>query len=147
MNDPVNEIPSVVKGLVCAKNATDQRNVMQRYATEDFGFQHPLCCVRSFPGSRDMVVLPIYQWLRMMFMDTLIEVHDVGALFVMLDLVKGADGKLYLAKQTDVYEVQDLLGIIGLRCPVVILRTIAAYMCVLFVRFFQLFGIWVPAPQ
>jgi len=33
--------------------------------------------------SRDRGLLPIYQWLRILFDDTLIEIHDIGAYVVL----------------------------------------------------------------
>ncbi|KAI3626299.1 hypothetical protein CBS9595_001660 [Malassezia furfur] len=78
MENPRKEIAGVVKGLCSAKNADQQRDTLQRYFVPDASFDHPMCAVLSYPNSRDTGVLPIYQWLRIMFMDTLIEVHDVG---------------------------------------------------------------------
>lgn len=77
MQDPRNEITAVVKGLIEAPNADVQKKVMQTYFAPDAGFDHPLCAVRSGPNSRDSSLLPIYQWLKIMFAST-IEVHSVG---------------------------------------------------------------------
>ncbi|WFC98513.1 hypothetical protein MYAM1_001241 [Malassezia yamatoensis] len=78
MEDPRKEIAHVVKGLCSAKDANQQRDTIQTYFTADASFDHPMCSVASYPNSRDTGVLPIYQWLRIMFMDTLIDVHDIG---------------------------------------------------------------------
>jgi len=47
MEDPRTEIEDVVKGLVRAKNATEQRDIMQRYFCADVSFDHPLAFVPS----------------------------------------------------------------------------------------------------
>lgn len=51
---------------------------MRRYFSPDASFDHPLCAVASYAGSRDGGVLPIYQWLRMLF-TPVIAVDSVGA--------------------------------------------------------------------
>ncbi len=77
MEDPKNEIESVVKGLIESPHAAAQKGVLQRYFAPDASFDHPLCAVRAGPESRDRRLLPIYQWLKIMF-DSTIEVHSVG---------------------------------------------------------------------
>lgn len=77
MEDPVNEIRGVVKGLVAARNASEQKYCMQRYFAPDASFDHVLCTVSSGPNSRDNGVLPIYQWLRVISRSD-IEVYSVG---------------------------------------------------------------------
>ncbi|PWN88650.1 hypothetical protein FA10DRAFT_281115 [Acaromyces ingoldii] len=140
MQDPVREISSVVKGLVQARNATEQRDTLERHFAPDASFDHPLCTVVSGPNSRDAGLLPIYQWLRCMFTPQ-IEVHNVGfdkeanklfldasqkltpnifplsrvyapvvRLIVVLFLQRGADGKFYIKRQEDYYEPQTLPG-------------------------------------
>lgn len=66
MQDPVNEIESVIKGLIEPATADDQAATLRKYFTADASFDHPLCAVASSPGSRDGVLLPIYQWLKIM---------------------------------------------------------------------------------
>lgn len=86
MENPRTEITGVVTGLCSAKNAREQKEVLQRYFADDAAFDHPMCAVVSYPGvrcvcltqSRDTGLLPIYQWLRIMFQDTMIQVHDIG---------------------------------------------------------------------
>src|SRR5690242_16797794 len=58
MEDPVNEIRGVVKGLVAARNASEQKYCMQRYFAPDASFDHVLCTVTSGPNSRDNGILP-----------------------------------------------------------------------------------------
>ena len=48
MDHPKREITGVVKGLVCAKDANEQRETLQRYFTPDASFDHPLCAVSSY---------------------------------------------------------------------------------------------------
>ena len=79
MQSPTQEITAVVKGLIEAPTADDQRSVLQRYFSPDASFDHPLCAVASYAGSRDGGVLPIYQWLRMLF-TPVIAVDSVGEL-------------------------------------------------------------------
>lgn len=52
MENPRKEITGVVEGLCSAKNADSQRDVLQRYFTNDASFDHPLCAVSSYPGVR-----------------------------------------------------------------------------------------------
>lgn len=47
MQDPVHEITGVVKSLVMAKDATDQRDSLQRYFVPDASFDHLMCSVAS----------------------------------------------------------------------------------------------------
>ena len=77
MEDPVNEIRGVVKGLVAARNASEQKYCLQRYFAPDASFDHLLCNVSSGPASRDGGVLAIYQFLRVISMSE-IEVYHVG---------------------------------------------------------------------
>lgn len=77
MEDPVQEIRGVVKGLVAARNASEQKYCMQKYFAPDASFDHVLCTVASGPNSRDNGVLPIYQWLRVISRSD-IEVFHVG---------------------------------------------------------------------
>lgn len=47
MQDPTQEIARVVKGLVEAKTATIQRDVLEKHFAPDASFDHPLCSVVS----------------------------------------------------------------------------------------------------
>lgn len=77
MEDPVNEIRGVVKGLVASKNPSEQKFCVQKYYAPDASLDHTLCTVTSGPNSRDNGILPIYQWLRVMSQSD-IEVYHVG---------------------------------------------------------------------
>ena len=50
MQDPVNEIRGVVKGLVAARNASEQKYCLQTFFAPDASFDHPLCAVASSPN-------------------------------------------------------------------------------------------------
>ncbi|TKY90048.1 hypothetical protein EX895_000046 [Sporisorium graminicola] len=138
MEDPVSEIRGVVKGLVAARNASEQKYCMQRYFAPDASFDHVLCTVASGPSSRDKGLLPIYQFLRVisksdievfhvafdqqtnkLFLEAvqtlrpnLPVVRDVIAkdarIVVALQLQRGADGKFYIKSQQDLYAPQVL---------------------------------------
>ena len=77
MEDPVSEIRGVVKVLVAARNASEQKYCMQKYFAPDASFDHVLVTVGSGPNSRDNGILPIYQWLRV-FSASDIEVYHIG---------------------------------------------------------------------
>lgn len=47
MQDPAHEVAGVVKGLVMARDATEQRDNLQRYFAPDASFDHLLCAVAS----------------------------------------------------------------------------------------------------
>ena len=76
MEDPRNEVHDVVYGLVRAENADKQRDVLQRYYLPSASFDHPMCSVTRSRHSRDAGVLQIYQFLRILFMDTEIKIHS-----------------------------------------------------------------------
>ncbi|KAJ1030571.1 hypothetical protein NDA16_001480 [Ustilago loliicola] len=171
MEDPVNEIRGVVKGLVAARNASEQKYCIQRYFAPDASFDHVLCTVSSGPNSRDNGLLPIYQWLRVISRSD-IEVYSTNKLFleavqtlrpnlpiirdviakdarivVALQLQRGADGKFYIKSQEDHYAVQVLpFGLVpGGETATVLVKKIAALNCIIFVGIFQLlFGYWKP---
>ncbi|KDN41536.1 hypothetical protein K437DRAFT_258245 [Tilletiaria anomala UBC 951] len=77
MEDPRAEVSAVVTALIEAPNAAAQRDTLQSFFTPDASFDHPLCAVRASPNSRDSGLLPIYQWLKIMF-DSSIVVNSVG---------------------------------------------------------------------
>jgi len=76
MEDPRNEVHGVVYGLVRAENADKQRDVLRRYFLPSASFDHPMCSVTRSRHSRDAGVLQIYQFLRILFMDTEIKIHS-----------------------------------------------------------------------
>ncbi|KAE8215704.1 hypothetical protein CF327_g1062 [Tilletia walkeri] len=138
MENPVEEVANVVKGLVQAQDAAEQRAYMQKYFAPDASFDHPLVQVAPGPNSRDAGMLPIYQWLRCMF-SSKIDVHSAAfdennnklyvdatqflipsipffrpffgpaaRLVVVLTLQRGQDGKFYIKRQEDLYQPQVL---------------------------------------
>ena len=76
MEDPLTEVNGVVEGLVRAKDADAQRDVLQRYFLQGASFDHPMCCVTRSRNSRDAGLLQVYQFLRSVFMDTEIKIHS-----------------------------------------------------------------------
>ena len=78
MEDPLTEVNGVVEGLVRAKDADAQRDVLQRYFLQGASFDHPMCCVTRSRNSRDAGLLQVYQFLRSVFMDTEIKIHSVA---------------------------------------------------------------------
>lgn len=63
MESPVKDIVGVVEGLVRAKDANSQRDVLQRYFTDDASFDHPLCAVSSYSNVRAATLAT--HWLTM----------------------------------------------------------------------------------
>ncbi|KAL9931922.1 hypothetical protein V8E36_009237 [Tilletia maclaganii] len=177
MENPVEEVAGVVKGLVQAKDAAEQRAYMQRYFAPDASFDHPLVQVASAPNSRDSRLLPIYQWLRCMF-SSKIDVHSAAfdeknnklfvdatqflipsipvlrpfwtlpaRLIVVLTLQQGQDGKFYVKRQEDLYQVQVLpFGFApGLPFAVNLIKRIAAFNCAILAGTVRLtIGYWDP---
>lgn len=64
MDDPVSQLPDIVRDLCSAATPDVQRDTLERYFAPDAGFTHPLCAVPRFPGSRAHV-LAIYQYVSM----------------------------------------------------------------------------------
>lgn len=52
MQDPTYEVAGVVKGLVQARNATAQRDCLEKHFAPDASFDHPLCSVASTSNVR-----------------------------------------------------------------------------------------------
>ena len=179
MEDPLAEINGVVEGLVRAKDADAQRDVLQRYFLQGASFDHPMCCVTRTRNSRDAGLLQVYQFLRSVFMDTEIEIHSVAIneekdrmyveatqhlrsyipfvrkyiydryarLLVVLSLQKMEDGKYYVSRQQDLYSIQEEAETLlpgGVDDYVVEIKAFVGYLLMLYVAFFQLFGIWRP---
>ncbi|KAK7032415.1 hypothetical protein VNI00_013163 [Paramarasmius palmivorus] len=65
MQNPREELKSVVTLLTTAVSPDVQKATAERYLTPDVGFRHPICSVTPGPGSRDSL-LGIYQWYRIM---------------------------------------------------------------------------------
>ena len=60
MQDPSREIVDVVKQFTAAATPDEQKAAIERYFTDDAGFQHPMCSVTPGPNSRSRI-LGIYQ--------------------------------------------------------------------------------------
>ncbi|KAK0556752.1 hypothetical protein OC846_000940 [Tilletia horrida] len=166
MENPVAEISSVVKGLVQAQDAAEQRAYMQKYFAPDASFDHPLCQVASSPN-----------WLRCMF-NSRIEVHSTAfddqnnklyvdatqwlipsvpivrpfwgpaaRLVVVLTLQRGQDGKFYVKRQEDIYQVQVIpFGVVpGLGGVVNFVKRVAGLNCAILAGAVRLtIGYWDP---
>ena len=57
MENPLKEIDGIVKGLVRAKDATQQRECLQKYYTENASFDHPMCAVASSKNVRKLSLI------------------------------------------------------------------------------------------
>lgn len=62
----------------------------------------------------------------------------------MLDLSKGSDGKLYIARQVDLYAVQQVTHIVIPYSKEVVeyIKLFTGFMCLVFAVIFQTFGVW-----
>jgi len=58
MDNPLREIEGVVKGLVRANDASQQRECLQKYYTKDASFDHPMCAVASTKNVRKWSLMP-----------------------------------------------------------------------------------------
>ncbi|KAL5480501.1 hypothetical protein ACEPAI_1771 [Sanghuangporus weigelae] len=158
MNDPRNEITSVVKSLCLAKSISEQRAAIHRYFTPDAGFLHPLCTVRPAPGSRDEIA-GIYEWYRDMSPDISLEVESFvydesqavaylnvvqsfriflspfsarpARLLVKVTLRKNEDGKYYIIQQEDYYQPEEILHLMlpFLAPPLTYIKRLAGSVC------------------
>ncbi|UZJ56149.1 hypothetical protein CBS101457_005469 [Exobasidium rhododendri] len=175
MQDPSREIAGVVGSLVEAKDATEQLLAVKRYFTPDASFDHALCSVASRNGSRDLGLLQVYQWLRVMSNSSIV-VHssafdkEKNELFLdmtqtlrptilpflarparivtVLFLRVGDDGLYYVSRQEDYYQPQILpFGIIpGGEQVVVFIKNLIGFNCfILAIIFGIFFGFWRPS--
>lgn len=76
MEDPVTEIPNVIRLLIHSPPDV-QRRAIERYFTPSAAFSHPFCRVGSFNGSR-WVIVKIYQWYKIMSPRIEFHVHSVA---------------------------------------------------------------------
>ncbi|TEB22924.1 hypothetical protein FA13DRAFT_1766337 [Coprinellus micaceus] len=65
MEDPEQDIASVIFGLTTVASPDLQRETVETYMTKDVAFEHPVCSVQSGPNSREKV-LKVYQWYRIL---------------------------------------------------------------------------------
>lgn len=75
-----------------------------------------------------------------------------GRLVVLLNLVKGGDGKFYITRQQDLYANQEIPGQMIFppfgRDLVEIVKLFTGFGCALLAAFFQvIFRVWLPAPK
>ncbi|KAL5521972.1 hypothetical protein ACEPAF_1828 [Sanghuangporus sanghuang] len=159
MNDPRNEIVSVVKSFCLAKSVSEQRAAINRYFTPDAGFLHPLCSVHPGPGSRDEIA-GIYEWYRDMSPDISLEVesfvYDESQATAYLNVVQSfhiflspfsarparllvkvtlrkndEDGKYYITQQEDYYQPEEILHLMlpFLAPPLSCIKRLAGSIC------------------
>eukprot|EP00918_Siedleckia_nematoides_P069529 GHVU01151619.1.p1 GENE.GHVU01151619.1~~GHVU01151619.1.p1 ORF type:complete len:177 (-),score=13.99 GHVU01151619.1:271-801(-) len=129
MDDPVAEIRDVVRGLTEPYEAKTIAVNVEKYFTENAVLKHPFVCVASASNSRD-AIKGIYKILRVNSVNQKIEFHAVTfnedktqvaldlteymspryifnthrialRLIVLLELIKGSDGKFRITKQED----------------------------------------------
>jgi hypothetical protein len=63
MEDPEQDIASVIFGLTTVASPDLQRETVETYMTKDVAFEHPVCSVQSGPNSREKV-LKVYQYVE-----------------------------------------------------------------------------------
>jgi len=174
MENPKNEIASVVK-LMTASNSPDiQRQAIEKYFASDAGFNHPLCQVERGKNSRNKI-LGIYQWYRNMSPNIDLEVDEVvynndahkiylnvsqrfhifaspfpastSKLLVQITLTQDDSGLYRIAQQDDYYQFEEIANLVIPPLAGVIVRAkqFGSYMSNLNTFFFQLFGIWCPS--
>jgi len=129
MDDPVAEIRDVIRGVTEPYEASTLAANVEKFYTKDAVFQHPFLTVARSPSSRD-AIKGIYKILRIISLNQKIQFHAVMfnedktqvaidltehmdgrytsksvptalRLIVLLDLVKGADGKYRISRQED----------------------------------------------
>ncbi|KAL0948346.1 hypothetical protein HGRIS_010932 [Hohenbuehelia grisea] len=170
MQNPAQEISSVVKDLTTASTADFQQSVLQRYFTHDAAFRHPLCSVEAAHGSRDKL-LGIYQWYRVMSPRLQLEVKSVSENLdentLLLDVVqtfhiflspfKPAPSHLlvrltlrkendlyYISKQEDFYHPDELAALVlpPLSPLIRLALSTAGFISNINAKLFQTLGFW-----
>lgn len=63
MENPIEDIKSVVQQLTATDSPDIQKAAFESYMTPDVAFRHPVCAVSAGPNSR-ATVLGIYQCVR-----------------------------------------------------------------------------------
>ncbi|EIM84830.1 uncharacterized protein STEHIDRAFT_99669 [Stereum hirsutum FP-91666 SS1] len=174
MQNPADEIASVVKLVTTTPSPDVQKRALERYYTSDAGFRHPLCTVPSAHNSRESVI-GIYQWYRIMSPKIELEVNSVsydkekGKVF--LDVtqkfhirfnplpatparlsvhlsLREENGLYYIALQEDFYHPDDLISLVIpiLASPAHMALRAGAISSNIFARVFQVtFGWWQPS--
>ncbi|KAJ2918867.1 hypothetical protein MD484_g1532, partial [Candolleomyces efflorescens] len=65
MQNPSEEVSSVILQLATTTSPDVQQAAVYKYMTPDVSFEHPVCSVRSSANSREKL-LKIYQWYRVL---------------------------------------------------------------------------------
>jgi len=138
MEDPVQEILSVVQQLTTTDSPYIQKATLETYMTPDVEFRHPVCAVDSEPNSRESL-LGIYRWARVLSPRTDINIESIvfdekqgllylesvqwfklfflpikpapARLITRLSLRK-RDGLYYISKQEDFYHPEDFAALL-----------------------------------
>lgn len=77
MENPVEEIPAVIRLLTQSTTPSLQEKAVERFFTRNASFVHPFCRVPSFEGSR-WWVLKIFQWYKIMSPRIEMEIHSIA---------------------------------------------------------------------
>lgn len=76
MDDPAEEITSVIKQL-CTADSTTQQQTIDTYFTQDAQFIHPFC--RTIPGPNSgWMIKKIYAWYKILSPHIDIDIEGVG---------------------------------------------------------------------
>jgi len=174
MENPQEDIATIVKLMTVAETPEIQRATIEKYFAPDAGFNHPLCQVKRGHNSRNKI-LGIYQWYRNMSPKLELEVEDVAynqisqklylnvsqkfhifaspfcavpaRLLVQLTLVKDESSGLHLiVQQDDFYQFEEIANLVIPPLAGVIIRAkqLGSYFSNLNTFVFQLFGFWRP---
>lgn len=67
---------------------------------------------------------------------------------MVLTLVRGDDKKMYIARQEDLYAIQEMPGAVHsvVKHGIVAVKLIVGLLIMIYVAIFQFFGFWVPKP-
>ncbi|OJJ50106.1 hypothetical protein ASPZODRAFT_128710 [Penicilliopsis zonata CBS 506.65] len=76
MEDPVSEIPNVIR-LLTHSPPSEQEKTVEQFFTTNAAFTHPFCRVCSFPGSR-WFLLKIFQWYKIMSPRIETDIHSIA---------------------------------------------------------------------
>lgn len=76
MNDPLNEVEGVIRGLTQTP-PSEQRRYIETYFTPDASFVHPFCRTGNWPNSR-FLIRAIYRWYKIMSPHIDLAVHSIG---------------------------------------------------------------------
>ncbi|KAF8966142.1 hypothetical protein BDZ97DRAFT_1756841 [Flammula alnicola] len=173
MENPPQEINSVVYQLTATDSPDVQKAAIESYMTSDVAFRHPVCSVESGPNSRN-AVLGVYQWYRVLSPRIDIKLESIvfdstqnllylegvqwfklfflpitpapARLIIRLTLRK-QDGLYYISQQEDFYHPEDFAALLLPASAPFVRFGLAAGGIIsnLLVRGANLFGYWRPS--